>query len=734
MGVAVGPPVVDRRPAARPARLRSPVRRSGVSGTGLAEIASPSASASLAHRADIQGLRAVAVLLVVVAHAGVRFVSGGFVGVDVFFVLSGFLITGLLLAEARKGGSVSLLGFYVRRARRILPAAMLTLVATDIAAYLLVNFVRARETVDDSLHAAGFAANFHFAAQGFNYFAQSEPPSPLLHYWSLSVEEQFYLVWPLLLSLTLFGIAWVLRRRTAGCERRLLWLIGILTTLSLVYSIHLTATSPTAAYYSPFARAWELGLGATLAVATAQLARLPGSVTVVLGWSGIAAIAVAAVGFSSSTPFPGWAALLPTVGTACAIVAGMGASTPRLAVGRWLGVRPMSMIGDRSYAFYLWHWPVLILAAGYAGHALSLPVKLELMVGAFVLSCVSYALVENPIRRRMRSRAKTLVVVLACAGVFLGTAVGSLAGIDREQRRFQGPTSTQTAPLGIHGPTSTAKGALSPVIAAVQSARAGAPLPSPLTPAIDHLNSHPAPYAIPPECLGHNNSGVIAIKVCRLGDSSSKKLIVLMGDSHAFMWVPAVLEMAWHDHLAVVPLLRLGCTPSNWPPAHRSGRCAEWFRWAIGRIKHLHPSAVLLGGSIDQMQTAAVGREVAGVVGAARELHGLGRVVVIGDPEGLDFNPVDCLLKPGATMGTCTTTWPASALRGYNHVKQGVTRLGIGFLATRGFVSYQREYPAVIGHTIVWLDGNHMTYLYSAQVAGAFRAAYLHATARHPHH
>ncbi|MGZ4417176.1 MAG: acyltransferase family protein, partial [Gaiellaceae bacterium] len=428
MGIAVGPPVAGRRPIASTPRW-TPRR---------VEAVAPSKAAALAHRADIQGLRAVAVLLVVIAHAGIPSVAGGFVGVDVFFVLSGFLITGLLLAEARKTGSVSLLGFYVRRARRILPAAMLTLVATDIAAYLLVNFMRARETVDDSLHAAGFAANFHFAAQGFNYFARSDPPSPLLHYWSLSVEEQFYLLWPLLLSLTLFGIAWVMRRSTAGCEGRLLWLIGILTTLSLVYSIHLTATSPTTAYYSPFARAWELGLGATLAVAASKLARLPVATKVVLGWAGIAAIAVAAVVFSPATPFPGWAALLPTVGAACAIVAGMGDRMPRLAVGRWLGARPMSMIGDRSYAFYLWHWPVLILAAGFAGHALSLPVKLELMVGAFVLSCVSYALVENPIRRGMRSPAKTLVVVLVCTGLFAGTAVASLAGINREQQRFQG--------------------------------------------------------------------------------------------------------------------------------------------------------------------------------------------------------------------------------------------------------------------------------------------------------
>lgn len=675
----------------------------------------------------------MAVLLVVVAHAGIRVVSGGFVGVDVFFVLSGFLITGLLLSEARKTGSVSLLSFYVRRARRILPAAVLTLVTTNIAAYLLVNFVRARETVDDSIHAAAFAANFHFAATGLNYFAQGEPPSPLLHYWSLSVEEQFYLVWPLLLSLTLFGLAWVWHRRSAGRERRLLWLIAVLTTLSLVYSIQLTVTSPTTAYYSPFTRAWELGLGATLAVAATTLEGLPTAAKVLLGWAGIAAIGVAAVVFSDQTPFPGWAAVLPTVGTACAIIAGMGARIPRLAVGRWLGLRPMAMIGDRSYAFYLWHWPVLILAAAYAGHALSLSVKLALVAGAFLLSCVSYALVENPIRRRVRSRAKTLTVVLVCMGVFVGTAVASLAGIDRAQQRFQGPTPTQTTPLGIHGPTSTARGALSTVIAAVQAARHGAPLPSPLRPPIDQLKGLPAPYALPAKCLGHNSSSVIATKLCRLGNKSSKRVVVLMGDSHAYMWLPAVLEMAWHDHLAVVPLLRLGCTPANWPTARGSGRCANWYRWAVGRVEHLHSKAVLLGGSIDQTGSRLIGAEVAGIVGAARELHRLGRVVVIGDPEGLDFGPVDCLLKPGATMGTCATTWPERALRGTNQVKQGVTRLGAAFLATRGFVSYQREYPAVIGHTIVWADSNHMTYAYSAEVAGAFRAAFLRATA-HPHH
>ncbi len=157
------------------------------------------------HRADIQGLRAVAVLLVALNHAGIPFLKGGYVGVDVFFVLSGFLITGILLSQAQRNGHVSLTEFYVRRARRILPAAVLTLVVTSIAAHHLLNFVRARSVVEDSIWASFFAANIHFANQGSDYFAQGQPPSPILHFWSLAAEEQFYLVWPTVLSLVLFG-------------------------------------------------------------------------------------------------------------------------------------------------------------------------------------------------------------------------------------------------------------------------------------------------------------------------------------------------------------------------------------------------------------------------------------------------------------------------------------------------------------------------------------------------
>jgi peptidoglycan/LPS O-acetylase OafA/YrhL len=318
---------VDRR--MRPARSgrrragrstpprRSPERRETIGAPPLAPTPGPPPKA-MAHRADVQGLRAIAVLLVMVTHAGVSAVPGGFVGVDVFFVVSGFLITGLLLTEARAHGSVSLLAFYLRRARRILPAAALTLLVTDIAAFFILNFVRAREAVDDSVHAVAFAANFRFAARGVDYFAQGQPPSPILHYWSLSIEEQFYLLWPLLLSLALFGFALRRRPEAARHDRRLSLVVGVLAVTSLAWSVHRTATLPTEAYFSPFARAWELALGATLAVFAARLERIPAIVRALIGWAGIVGIGIAAVAFSDRTPFPGTAALLPTVGTALA--------------------------------------------------------------------------------------------------------------------------------------------------------------------------------------------------------------------------------------------------------------------------------------------------------------------------------------------------------------------------------------------------------------------------------
>ena len=669
-------------------------------------------------------------LLVLLSHAGVGFVPGGYVGVDVFFVLSGFLITGLLLAEARAKSSVSLLEFYLRRARRILPAAALTLLVTDIASFYLLNFVRAQQAVQDSVHAAFFAANFRFASTGVDYFARGDPPSPILHYWSLSVEEQFYLAWPLLLSVAMFGVVALRRRRgTSGSERRLLLVIAVLSAASLAWSIHLTQTTPTVAYFSPFTRAWELGLGATIAVSAPFFARTPDVARTVMGWAGLAAIGVAAVAFSDGTPFPGYAALLPTVGAALAIVAGMGVTRSRPAVGRLLSVRPMLIIGDRSYALYLWHWPILIIAAECAGHALSVTTNLALVAGAFVLSCVSYALVENPIRHRIRRRTTTVLVAGLSMAAVLATATVSLAGIGRAARSFERPAAAPVVSWTVASarPGSGAAGGVLPaVVAAVSAARRGDPIPSPLTPDIGHLKGLGPNYAPPNACIGHDESAKVATAVCRMGDRSSSTLVVLMGDSHAMMWLPAVLETAKHDHWAVIPLLRLGCTPGKWTSNRGGDACRAWYGWALRQVQRLHPSVTLVGGSIDERPTAGTRAAVEGVVTAAQTLVRLGRrTIVIGDPESLGRSPVDCLLSRHATMATCTTTWPPEALTFYDEVARRVTALGAGFLRTRGLVCFEGRCPAVIAHTIVWADDNHLSAAYSAEVAPPFRAAFV---------
>jgi SGNH domain (fused to AT3 domains) len=437
---------------------------------------------------------------------------------------------------------------------------------------------------------------------------------------------------------------------------------------------------------------------------------------------------VAGLTFSAGTPFPGFAALLPTVGTACAIVAGMGADGSRLAAGRLLALRPMRFVGDRSYAYYLWHWPVLILAAEYAGHLLPVAANLALLGAAFLLSCVSYGLVEDPIRRRMKSRVRTAVVTAVCMAAVFGTAAVSFGAIDREQQQFEG--------TAVAGPVSTAayravgaRGALPAVIAAVEAAQRGDPLPAGLTPPLGQLRNFPPPYKLADGCIARDRDSGTTSRVCRAGRPSSRRLMVLMGDSHALMWLPSLLEMAWRDNWAVVPLLRLGCTPGRWL-SNDTTTCRAWYRWALRQVAQLRPQVTLIGGSIDQRQTAETRKAIDGMLGAARTLQADGRVVVIGDPEGLTDDPVDCLLSAHASMATCTTAWPSSALAPYDRVARETKQLGVGFLATRGFVCFEGRCPTVIGHTIAWMDTNHMTVAYAVEVAGAFRTALLQLTGR----
>src|SRR5687768_9708620 len=330
-----------------------------MSGAGLSEVStepSPAARGSADRfRPDLEGLRAIAVLLVLLYHAGVAAFGGGYVGVDVFFVLSGFLITGLIVRELEATGSIGLAAFYARRARRLLPAAALALAVTVIASAILLPSLRVGDVAVDAAAAALYVSNIRFAVQATDYLQASQAPSPLLHYWSLGVEEQFYLFWPALLLLAT-RLGW-------GSIPRLALMVGVVSAGSFVLSLVLTQVSAPWAFYSLPTRAWELGIGALIALAALRSVALPPSAAVASGIAGVAMIVAAGTFIDTSTPFPGTAALLPTAGAGLVIVAGLGTRLP--VPSRILTVAPLRWLGRISYSLYLWHWPIIVIPAAW---------------------------------------------------------------------------------------------------------------------------------------------------------------------------------------------------------------------------------------------------------------------------------------------------------------------------------------------------------------------------------
>ncbi|XVV12515.1 acyltransferase family protein [Actinoplanes sp. CA-131856] len=331
-------------------------------------------------------------------------VGGGYIGVDVFFVISGFLITSLMLREVDETGRISLIGFYARRCRRLLPAAGLVLVTVILASYHWLGFLRGDEIAEDAGWAALFASNFRSATQGVDYLASQSAPSPVQHFWSLAVEEQFYLVWPVALILLLWlGFRWALPY----------WLIGAIV-LSLAYAVGQTGTW---SFFSPVTRLWELGAGCLLGLAATRLRHLPYRIAGAMAATGVALIVVTALTFDEQTPFPGYAAALP-VGATMLVLAGRADAL--------LGGRPMMFLGRLSYSLYLWHWPVLIIAEQAAGGPLPALTRAVLVLLSVALSVVTYLCVEDPIRRNRRlKRSHLLTLALA---VLLVAAPLAVAG------------------------------------------------------------------------------------------------------------------------------------------------------------------------------------------------------------------------------------------------------------------------------------------------------------------
>jgi len=532
-------------------------------------------------RPDVEGLRAVAVLLVVLYHAGVRSLPGGFIGVDVFFVISGFVITGLLLRERQGTRRTSILDFYARRVRRILPAATLVILVTVLGAYVVLGVVSGNTTADGRW-AAAFLANFHFEAIGTNYLSASRLPSPLQNYWSLSVEEQFYVVYP-----TLFLLVAAIKGRLS-LRIRMVIALGIVIVASYSMSIVQTASHPTAAYFSPFTRAWELALGALVAVATSWLKHLPAQLAELLTWGGLAGIFYAAVAFNAQTPYPGSLVAVPVIGAALVIAGGV--ANPKSGAESLLGLQPFQWLGKRSYSLYLWHWPILIIAAESVGKAtLPLGKSLLLVLLALAISMATYRLVENPIRHwRLPSKQS----VVAGVTLVVTTIVVLTLLIDAET----------TPPTHYHViPAANTQVVLDQVAAATKITT----VPKSVEPSLSQAGSDFVGWGgiLRYGCTAAVQPSAFSEPICTIGDVNGRRLMVLYGDSHALMWLPAFQSIAKSAHWRLVVFARYFCpaeilTVANHPAIGRAGgpftQCDKWHAWVVKTINQMKPNLVVV--------------------------------------------------------------------------------------------------------------------------------------------
>jgi peptidoglycan/LPS O-acetylase OafA/YrhL len=633
-------------------------------------------------RADVEGLRAVAVAVVVLAHARLGFAAGGYVGVDVFFVISGFLITRLLLGELDRSGRVSLARFYARRVKRLMPQALAVIAAVVVAAWLLLSPLEADVVGHDVVAAGAYAMNWHLSAEAADYFHSGEAARPLDHLWSLAVEEQFYAVWPWLL----LALAWVSRRALPVA-------VAVIAAASFAYAVASVHAAPEAAYYSAFGRAWELGLGALLAVVpTPERPSSPGRpMATIVAWSGLAAIVFASLVFGAETPFPGPAALLPTLGAAAVIAAG---APPRL-----LTFGPMRWLGRVSYAWYVWHWPVLVFAGAASAGGRALVALLSL-----VPAWLSYRWIETPLRHstlHVRRPWTTLAAGLAGPAVVVGIGLALSAGLSSP------PALAAAEAVGA------------PALGRQIQRSATALRPRPRDAAADRG------HAFADGCLVEKRK--VRSPACVYGDRRSRTTVVLFGDSHAMQWFPALEPTARRRHWRLLELSKGGCPPPLvtilFPGTPRQDpSCDVWRESALRRIERERPALVLVGMSMRYTvldgdrrlprgdSTRALGAAYAPAL--ARLRAAAARVAVLTDVPRPPRDIPSCVSGAMRHLRRCAFA-RGPALANAFAIRDAAARVpGIETIDASDRFCLPDLCPAVVGDVLVYRNSGHITASY----------------------
>lgn len=619
-------------------------------------------------RTDIEGLRAVCVLAVVFYHAFPTWLPGGFVGVDLFFVISGFLITGLLASEIERSGSIDLLGFWERRVRRILPAA--TFVLCSVA--LLISLFPALDARMLGRHVAAAALFYHNIRQAWasvDYLGGAHDENPLLHYWSLSVEEQFYAVWPLLLV----AILYLVRR---SWRFGFFALAGSLGVVSFAWSVYLTETSPTWAFFGTPSRAWQLMSGAALALSAQYIH--PRTSVIDGGLAALALLTLAAsfLTISGELPYPGLTAALPTLAAVLLIHANRGQGT---IVAAGLSVPALRYVGRVSFSWYLWHWPMLVF--GKLAFGDSTTTLLSMIVLSFVLAVLTFHLVEQPFRQGRRFRP-SFAKTYAMGGLFIALSLGTGVAM-----RFMAPDSVYIGG-GVH-----ISGAV------IKSDR---------------------PRIYSDRCLLRFVD--VASPECVYGTEAASRTVLLLGDSHAGNWFSALDAAAKKEGWRLVVRIKASCRPIDaQQQVQDSGRkrpyteCGSWLAAVMNEIESISPDVIVVAGTRHNFPVGAERRII-------DRLARVGRTIVMRDTPWFPQGSVECLRSKGDPE---QCSWPLdNLLKGttYPRIAEDQLPEGSEIVDLNGQICPQGVCRAVLDGQVVMFDRHHMTASFARSLAVNFQS------------